>query len=61
MRWTEPALDRLVEIEEYIAKDFPERAIGFVLELMNQADTLSKFPESGRTVHEDEAKLRREI
>jgi toxin ParE1/3/4 len=59
--WTEPARDRLVEVEEYIAQDSPERAVSFVLELMEQVDKLADFPESGRVVPEDEEQIRREV
>ncbi len=59
--WTEPARDRLVEIEEYIEQNSPERAVSFVLELMEQAETLANFPESGRIVVEDETQSAREL
>ena len=59
--WTEPARNRLVEVEEYIAQDSPERAVSFVLELMEQTDKLADFPESGRTIPEDEKQTTREL
>lgn len=59
--WTRKALSRLEEIEDYIAMDSPTRAISFVSELIDQADTLAKFPESGRAVPEDVEHLRREL
>lgn len=59
--WTMKALTRLTEIEDYIAADSPTRAISFVSELMDQADRLAKFPESGRLVPEDDEQLRHEI
>ena len=59
--WTERARNRLAEVEEYIAHDAPERAVSFVLELLEQADTLAGFPDAGRLVPEDEERLRREL
>ena len=59
--WSEPALDRLAEIEEYIAQDSSERAESFVLELVEQTDKLTKFPKSGRIVSEDEKQTVREL
>ncbi len=59
--WTQKALLRLEEIEEYIAIDSPDRAVDFVSELMNQADTLAEFPKSGRIVIEDDEQTRREL
>ena len=59
--WTRKALSRLEEIEDYIAADSPTRSISFVSELLDQADTLAEFPESGRAVPEDEKQLRREL
>lgn len=59
--WTKKAIFRLEEIEDYIAASSPTRAISFVSELMDQADSLAKFPESGRIVPEDEMQTRREL
>jgi toxin ParE1/3/4 len=59
--WTELARDRLVEIEEFIAQDSPDRAVTFVSELIDQAQTLVDFPEAGRIVPEDEEHIRREL
>lgn len=59
--WTRKAFTRLTEIEDYIAEDSPGRAAEFVNALMDQADTLAKFPESGRLVPEDDEGLRREL
>lgn len=61
VNWTEPARDRLAEIEDYIAEESPERAVRFVLELIEQTDKLAEFPESGRIVPEDEKQTAREL
>jgi len=50
--WTREALDRLSEIEDYIAKDSPERAIGFVNYLTDQGEALKDHPKIGRVVPE---------
>ena len=59
--WTEPARDRLVEVEAYIAQDVPERGVNFVLELLEQTEKLAKFPDSGRIGPEDERQTAREL
>ena len=50
--WTREALERLTEIEAYISKDSPERAINFVTYLVDQGDTLKDHPKIGRVVPE---------
>ena len=52
IRWSQEALDRLIEIEEYISKDSRDRAIKFVDQLIEHADLLSDKPRMGRTVPE---------
>jgi len=50
--WTQEALDRLANIEEYISKDSPNRAINFVNYLIDQGETLKDHPKIGRIVPE---------
>jgi addiction module RelE/StbE family toxin len=50
--WTHEALDQLMAIEAYIAKNNPERAAGFVDELIGHAESLPGQPQSGRIVPE---------
>lgn len=50
--WTREALDRLSDIEEYISKDSPNRAINFVNFLIDQGETLKDHPKIGRIVPE---------
>jgi toxin ParE1/3/4 len=50
--WTQEALDRLTEIEDYISKDSPERASKFIAQLIEQTFPLSAQPRLGRTVPE---------
>jgi toxin ParE1/3/4 len=52
IRWSHEALERLIEIEAYISKDSPARAIQFVDQLIDHAQVLSGKPHMGRTVPE---------
>lgn len=46
--WTEPALDQLDEIAEYIALDNPVAASTLVAKIFKIVDGLEQFPNSGR-------------
>ena len=46
--WTEPALQDLEEIAEYIALDKTAAAKRLVRKVFSSADRLRQFPESGR-------------
>ncbi len=50
--WTHEALERLIEIENFIAQDSPRRARQFVGALIEKGESLSKNPRRGRTVPE---------
>jgi plasmid stabilization system protein ParE len=50
--WTQEALDRLIEIEDYISKESPERAVRFVDQIIGCAESLYEGPRKGRTVPE---------
>ena len=50
--WTEEALLRLKEIEEYIAQDNPKAAAEFVDKLISLAETITDKLEKGRIVPE---------
>lgn len=53
IKWTNEALEQLIQIEEYISKDSPERAEIFVDQLIEHAeDSLPDNPRMGRTVPE---------
>jgi addiction module RelE/StbE family toxin len=52
IRWTYEALERLIEIEEYISKDSPSRARQFVDQIIDHAELLSDKPRMGRSVPE---------
>jgi toxin ParE1/3/4 len=52
IKWTNEALIRLFEIEDFISQDSPERAEIFVDQIIEHAETLSDKPLRGRTVPE---------
>ena len=53
IKWTNETLERLIEIEEFISKDSPERAAIFVDQLIEHAEeSLPGNPRMGRTVPE---------
>ena len=45
--WTDPALDQLEEIAEYIALDKPGAASSLVKTIFSSVERLEQFPESG--------------
>lgn len=50
--WTQEALDRLSDIEEFISQDSPQRAARFVNYLIQRGEAVSKNPRIGRIVPE---------
>jgi len=61
VRWTHEALERLIEIEDFIFKDSPPRAQHFVEYLIERGETISVNPNTGRTVPELSNPLIREL
>jgi len=61
VNWTEPALDALDAIDEYISRDAPIYAQRFIEQLMTAVDRLVEFPLSGRVVPEAERDDIREV
>jgi plasmid stabilization system protein ParE len=59
--WTEPALDQLDEIAEYIALDSPVAAIELVARIFKKVDRLAQFPNSGREPPEVPGSIYREV
>jgi toxin ParE1/3/4 len=59
--WTEPALDQLDEIAEYIALDNPFAASELVVRVFKKVDRLEQFPNSGRVPPETRGSVYREI
>ena len=41
--WTEESLNRLINIEEFIADDSPARATKFISQIINKAEFLSSI------------------
>jgi toxin ParE1/3/4 len=52
IRWTHEALLRLIEIEDFISQDSPDRARKFVDQILEHAECLFDNPLIGRTVPE---------
>jgi toxin ParE1/3/4 len=48
IKWTEPALNDLDEIAEYIALDKPNAAKNLVKQVFTSVKILKQFPKSGR-------------
>ena len=59
--WTEPALDQLDEIAEYIALDKPDAARKLVARIFKKVDRLEQFPNSGREPSELPYSIYREV
>lgn len=59
--WSDPALDQLDEITEYIALDNPEAASGLVRKVFSIVDRLEQFPESGHMPPEVPNSIYREL
>jgi plasmid stabilization system protein ParE len=59
--WTEPALQELDAIAEYIALDHPAAAIHLVEEIFNKTERLQDFPQSGRIPPELPNSIYREV
>ncbi len=52
LSWTPEALLRLIEMEEFMARDSPVRAEGFVDALVEKTSLILDNPETGRIVPE---------
>jgi len=50
--WTRRAFQRLLEVEEFIAKDNPVAALSHTERLLSEADKLGLFPKMGRMLPE---------
>jgi len=59
--WTDPAIDDLQAIRDYIARDSELYADDFVLEIISATERLESFPELGRVTPEADAKEIREL
>lgn len=61
IKWTEPALEQLNEIADYISLDKPLAAKKFVKKVFQAVSRLKNFPESGKKPKEIEDKEYREV
>jgi len=61
LAWTEPALQDLENLREYIAKDSEYYAARFVARIIDAAETLQELPRIGRVVPEAEDETIREL
>ena len=52
INWTQESLNKLIEIEEFIAEDNPEKAVLFIDYLIEQTDVIAQNPQIGRKVPE---------
>jgi len=59
--WTEPALQELDAIAEYIALDNPAAASRLVQDVFEKMERLERFPESGRLPSELPNSIYREV
>ncbi len=59
--WTVEAIERLKEIDAYIAESSPVEAERFIDLLLERGDSLAEFPESGRKVPEYDLEDFREL
>ncbi|PWC12986.1 type II toxin-antitoxin system RelE/ParE family toxin [Brenneria corticis] len=59
--WTEPALDQLNEIAEYIALDNPVAASSLVRKIFAKVERLERLPQSGREPPELPNSVYREV
>jgi len=59
--WTDPALEQLEEIAQYIALDKPEAASAFVKRIFSAVDRLGLFPDSGHVPTELPSSIYREL
>jgi addiction module RelE/StbE family toxin len=56
--WSEPAVEHLAEIRDYIAREAPDAAARWVQDLISAAEILQDFPKIGRTVPEGDGRHR---
>ena len=59
--WTEPALQELDALAEYVALDNPEAASHLVEEVFDKVERLENFPQSGRVPPELPNSVYREV
>ena len=50
LTWTHEALNKLLEIEDFISEDSPTRAQKLTNQIIQKAESLKKHPHKGRIV-----------
>jgi len=61
LSWTEPAIEDLRDLRDYIAADSDFHAADFIASIITRAERLATFPMIGRRVPEAESENVREI
>lgn len=61
IEWSEPAMQDMAALRDYIANDSPARAERFIQRLFEHVDKLEAFPELGRKVPETDTSNIREL
>jgi toxin ParE1/3/4 len=61
VEWSPLSLERVDDIAQYIARDNPETAVRWVVDLFETVERLADYPESGRTVPEVGVRRIREV
>ncbi len=59
--WSNRSIDRLTAIHDFIAQDSPDHASKVIQKILDRAEQLRAFPESGRMVPEYERIEVREV
>ena len=61
IRWTDPAVDSLRNLHDYIAKDSEVYASSFIQRMVLALEKLTEFPRLGRVVPEADEETIREL
>lgn len=61
IRWSPLAIERVTEIGDYIATEYPQTALRIVKEIIESVARLQQFPKSGRIVPEFDNPYIREV
>lgn len=61
IEWSEPAMQDMATLRDYIASDSPTRSQFFIQRLFGHVENLQAFPELGRKVPETDAPDIREL
>ena len=59
--WSKESLKQLIQIEQYISKDSPERVVQFIDKLIDRGEKIKDFPFKGRIVPEFSANEIKEV